>query len=222
MAPSELKCPSCRKAIPLDDVNVATDIALCRACGKTTAFSLIRGLSEISPAVLDSKPRHITVAKGDLAGGITITHRRVSPILFFLIPFTALWSGGSMWGIYGTQLVFGKWDLAKLLFGLPFLFGTVILLGVIAVVSFGKWVIRLNRGAGSVFIGLGCIGWTRRFNYNRGSVVSLRMTNVRVNEVPQQGIAVRTDDEDFVFGTTLKDDAKRYLAALIANQASMA
>ena len=32
-------CPKCRGAIPLDDVNVATDIALCRRCEQTFAYS---------------------------------------------------------------------------------------------------------------------------------------------------------------------------------------
>ena len=45
---SEYKCPSCGAAISLDDVNVAKDIALCRACGRSTAFSVISGAAEIN------------------------------------------------------------------------------------------------------------------------------------------------------------------------------
>jgi hypothetical protein len=60
-----------------------------------------------------------------LINGIEITYRRLSPVVLFLIPFTALWSGVSMWGIYGRQLVQGKFDPAHSLFGLPFLLGTM-------------------------------------------------------------------------------------------------
>jgi hypothetical protein len=151
-------------------------------------------------------------------GETSIIYRRVSPILLFLVPFTALWSGGSMYGIYGNQIREGKFDLGQSLFGIPFLIGTLVLLGIIAYLTFGKWTIALDRGQGSVFVGLGPFGWTRHFSYNRNTLVSMRMTNVQVNEQPQKGILVRTDDVDFVFGSLLKEDAKRFIAAAILQQ----
>ncbi len=211
---AEYRCLFCKAIIAMDDVNVAKDIALCRSCGKTVAFSAVCGASEISLDALDAPPRCVKLDL-DPINGTKLTYRRLSPSLFFLIPFTALWSGGSLIGIYGTQIQKGKFDLETSLFGLPFLIGTIILLGVIIFLIFGKWVITLHQGEGIVFVGVGGIGWTRRFNYNKNSLVSMQLSDVKVNEMPQKGILIRTDDKDFLFGALIKQEAKQFIAAVI-------
>jgi hypothetical protein len=219
MNTTEILCPYCRKSIPVADVNVVTDIALCRACGRTTAFSAATGAGTISLDCLAEPPRCVRIENG-FFDDTRIIYHRVSPVLWFLIPFAALWSGGSMIGVYGSQIRDGKFNLEQSLFGIPFLFGTVVLLAIIIYLMLGKWLITLNRGEGAVFVGVGPLGWTRRFSYNRDSMVSLCMTSVKVNDRPQQGILVRTDGKDFVFGALLKEDAKRFIAAAIMREAS--
>lgn len=211
-------CPICRSSIPLDDINVATDIALCRACGNTSPFSLLSGTAEVSLEILSQPPRGIRIEREFLKPTV-ITYRRLSPALVFLIPFTALWSGISMFGIYGTQIRKGEFDLGQSLFGLPFLLGTVVLLGVIVFLLFGRWKTTLEKGAGRVSVGVGPIGWTRAFSYNRDSLITLRTTDVRVNQIPQKGILVRNGTQDFVFGTILKEEAKVFIAAAIMREA---
>lgn len=211
---NKFKCPSCQGSIAIEDVNVATDIALCRACGKTTSFSMLSDSLMPSLDSMDAPPRGVTVKK-DMAGATTIVYQRKSPVLFFLIPFTLLWSGVSIIGIYGTQLINGKFDLFQSLFGLPFLIGTFVLFGVIFFLFLGKWEIILLNGVGSVFIGVGKIGWTRRFSYNKDSFVSMQITNLKINNVPQKGILIRTNEKDFIFGAILKEDVKLYIAASI-------
>jgi len=175
---------------------------------------MVSGASEIALDSLNKPPRGIK-EEIDFEGAITIVYHRISPLLLFFIPFTALWSGGSMWGIYGTQIRKGMFSLHESLFGLPFLFGTIVLLGLIAFLLLGRWQVTLKEGAGSVFVGVGPFGWTRSFTYNRNTLVSLRMTDVRVNNVPQKGISIRTNERDFVFGTMLKNEAKQFIAASI-------
>ena len=63
----------------------------------------------------------------------------------------------------------------------------------------GRRRIALRQGEGSVFFGVGPLDWTRRFTYNRNTVVSLRPTSLRVNNVPQQGIVVETEGTELVF-----------------------
>jgi hypothetical protein len=55
--PREYECPSCHAAIPMDDVNVKKDLALCRACGQSTAFSLISGTAQRSEQSTPNLPR---------------------------------------------------------------------------------------------------------------------------------------------------------------------
>jgi hypothetical protein len=219
MQNSPYTCPFCRAGIGMNDVNVATDVALCRSCGKTMSFAMIAGPAQIDMDLLDKPPKGIKVQR-EYGGGTAISYHRLSPALFFLIPFTAAWSGFSMAGIYGSQLREGKFDMAASLFGLPFLFGTCVLLTVIAYLLFGKLMVAMRDGKGLVFVGIGPIGWTRRFQYDRSSIVSMRLTNISHNHVRQQGICVRTDGKDFTFGTMLKDDAKEYVAAAIMREVS--
>jgi hypothetical protein len=214
---TECLCPYCREIIPLEDVNVATDIALCRACGRTSAFSMTCAEGDLANTSLDNPPRTIRVEEG-FGGETTIVYHRLSPMLFFLVPFMALWSGASMIGIYGTQIKNGKFDLEQSLFGLPFAIGTVILLSVIAYLAFGRWAVTLNRGQGTVVVGVGPFVWTRTFSYNQTTIVSLKMTKVSVNDQPQAGVLVRTDDQDFLFGALIPEDAKRFIAAAILRE----
>lgn len=210
-------CLHCNANIALDDVNVATDIALCRACGKTSSFALVSGTAEVSATNLLHTPKHLQVSKDQ--HGTTLIYRKTSAILLLLIPFTALWSGGSMWGIYGTQISEGRFDLGQSLFGLPFLFGTLVLLSVITFLLFGKWVITLHKNTGRVFLGVGPIGWIRHFIYDSNSIISLRGSSVKINNVPQQVIHIRNGTAEFQFGATLPPEAKQYIAATILKEA---
>ena len=213
----DYRCPRCGAQIPLADVNVASDLALCRACGQTSSFASLTGFSEIPNALPPEPPRWVKVEDG-FFGGKTITYRRPSPILFFLVPFTALWSGGSMAGLYIVPLIRGEFEWDKALFGIPFLIGTVILLAVIAYLGFGKCEVTLENSEGKIFTGVGSLGWKRQFRYGTDTIVALKLTNMSVNNVKQTGIAITNPEKEIVFGTLLTKPAKLYLAAAIREE----
>lgn len=214
---SNYTCPLCHAGIALDDVNVATDIALCRACGKTSSFADVIGVAEISSDVLQQPPKYVQITSGPQEGTV-ITYKKLSAILLFLLPFTAIWSGGSMWGIYGRQISNGSFDLGQSLFGLPFLIGTLILVSLNIILLFGSWKITLLNGQGSVFFGAGSLGWNRRFIYSRDTLVGLRNTTVRVNNVPQKGILIQNGDVELTFGSLFPEPVKHYIAAAIKKE----
>ena len=211
------RCPHCRSEIPLADVNVAADVALCRRCGRTTPFSIVSGVSELALAQLDEPIKGVRVTTA-MVGGTEIVYRRISKMVFFFIPFMAMWSGFSLSGIYGKQIASGRFDLGDSLFGLPFLVGTLVMLSAILFMLLGKWRVRLDGGRGEVFAGVGPLGWNRRFDYGRESVVSLELVSWRKNNTPQKAISVRTGNKEIKFGSTMQDDAKRYIAALISRE----
>lgn len=207
-------CPGCGYAISHDDINVPKDIAFCRNCGKTSVFSTLAGASEFADVDINLPPKHVKL-KRDIMGNLILLYKKRSGALFFFIPFTLFWSGLSMGGIYGTQVWEGEFDLAQSLFGIPFLIGTIVLVNIIIFMLFGRWEISLGDGEGRVFVGVGRFGWTRIFEYNSDSTVTLKTTNIRVNDVPQKGICVDTYGKDFVFGTGISDESKSYIAAVI-------
>jgi hypothetical protein len=58
-----------------------------------------------------------------LADGFRIGATTRSWMALFMIPFTCVWSGMSLGGIYGKQVSSGRFDPGSSLFGVPFLIG---------------------------------------------------------------------------------------------------
>ena len=216
----EYYCQSCSASIPLEDINVAADIALCRKCGAINSFAALRTATTDTTLLSKPPPKGVKVERDMMGNGTVITYRRI-PVgfLFFFIPFTALWSGGSMYGIYGTQIIKGEFDLQQSLFGIPFLIGTIVLVFILLFCLFGKWTIRLDRGNGTVFVGVGILGWKRKFTYNLSSTVRIAEdSNIRVNRQPLRSITVKTDNKQFAFGGFIRDDAKEFIAATLTRE----
>ncbi len=215
---SKYICPYCNSEIDAVDVNVATDIALCRQCGKTTSFSQLSRLGNLD-LDLNDPPKYVKLGTDYLEPVTKIVYKKIPLIVLFIVPFTAVWAGVSTSGIYGSQILNGKFDPVASLFGIPFLIGSIVLVSVCLFMLFGKVVIKLDHGEGSVFMGAGRLGWTRRFTYSRGSMATLKMTNVRVNNVSQEGICINTDGQgNFVFGTMLEQQSKEYIAAYLTRE----
>ena len=166
-----------------------------------------------------SKPPRGVKSSTSLISGIDITWRRVNPAVLFLIPFTALWSGGSLWGIYGTQFSRGTFDPASSLMGLPFLIGTVVLLGVILQMLFGAWHLHIDRGRARIFRGIGPVG--RRSETTLGPRTSVRIVDsrLRVNGRLKREIAVDNGGRIVNFGAMLPEDVMLFFAAVLRKAA---
>ncbi len=205
-------CPACSALIPLDDINVAADLALCRACGETTSFT---GLAQSLPEVdLDKPPKHIRIERSR-RDGVEFIYRKKNPALLFLIPFTCFWSGGSMFGIYGTQIAKGQFDLQLSLFGLPFLFGSIVLVCIISLMLFGSWHFRLEKSRFEVFVGVGQIGWRRSQPIGPDSRFSIKPSTLSVNDVRKDGIELATGTDKLLFAASIDDKCKNWLASAL-------
>src|SRR6185503_3082000 len=168
----QITCPTCHAKIVTDDINVSTDVALCRRCGNTFHVSEVLGgtssiLSSLvssmvppsGPVDLNSPPSgawYEPAADGFVAGASTRTG-----MALFIVPFTCLWSGGSMMGIYGTQLMNGHFSLPMSLFGLPFLIVSIFLVSWCAMSVAGKISVSVHGDRLAIFTGVGPFGITR-------------------------------------------------------------
>lgn len=207
-------CQSCGAAISLADVNVSTDIALCRACGKTMPFSEIAPIPGAENVDLTKPPKGVRIEESPIHGR-TIIYRKISPVVFFLIPFTAVWSGFSMFGIYGSQIKDGRFDPVSSLFGLPFLMGTVFLVCFILFCLFGRWRIGHTGGVLSAAVEVGPVGWTRRLVCDKSARVSIRPAKWQKNDVPQTLIQVECQGGALKFGSPIPDEAKAFIAEAV-------
>lgn len=203
------RCPKCGEVIDINDLIVEEEGG------------------EDDGAVLSAPPpKHISV-KTEIDGVVpvtTILYKRVNPLALFLVPFTCLWGGVSMAGIYGSQIMKGEFDLAASLFGLPFLVGTVVLTTFCLFLIFGKYVLTLSGGQGRLFTGIGPIGFKKLFKYGYGTKVTVEEETRRTN----RGGSVTTrcmrvaEEGDEKGGVTLcgsfEPEALAYVAAVVRRE----
>lgn len=213
--PMEVICPTCRSKIAPDDINVSTDVALCRSCRNTFRLSEILGAIPSSSIDLHSPPAgawYTPTADGFIAGATTRTW-----MALFLIPFTCVWSGLSMSGIYGSQIVKGEFNLSGSLFGIPFLLGTVFLVSWCAMTVAGQVVVTRHSDQLTIFTGVGSIGWTRTCSLSDFSIVREGYAGMNSwNWNRRQGPSIRLEGKRAVaFGSTLSTDRRYFLLKVL-------
>ena len=150
----EFHCPDCGLPIQATDLAPAQGVAVCRFCEKP--FPL-----EACQAAVPFADRNIvpvmTPPKGvdlvETMDGFRLTLSTRSCIAVFLVPFTLVWAGGSLGGIYGTQIAKGEFNWMMSLFGLPFLVGSVALIGLTVMSVAGRTIVELAGGKFSIRTG---------------------------------------------------------------------
>jgi hypothetical protein len=158
-------CPKCHALIPATQMNVATDVAACPACGEVFVLSTIVATQDVSSEFDINDPPPGAWFSDDLSGWRIGASTR-SPAAFFLVPFMCVWSGFTLGGFYGTQIVKGEFDLGMSLFGIPFVLGTLLFGGLAVMTVFGRVDVIVTDTVGRLFTGIGPLGWTRRFDWS--------------------------------------------------------
>ena len=173
----EFHCPDCGLPIQAADLAPAQGVAVCRFCEKP--FTL-----EACQAALPFADRNIvpvmTPPKGvdlvETMDGFRLTLSTRSCVAIFLVPFTLVWAGGSLGGIYGTQIAKGEFNWMLSLFGLPFLVGSVFLIGLTVMSVAGRTVVEL--AGGRFMVRIGALGVYRTQSAPWADVRSCRLTEV--------------------------------------------
>jgi uncharacterized C2H2 Zn-finger protein len=141
-----------------------TDLGQCPNCGHI--FKISESLNDTFDDHFDiNKTPKGTWLKKDYSKIIIGASTR-SPLAFFLVPFMIVWSGGSLGGIYGSQISTGEFNIVMTLFGIPFLIGSAIFWSLALMSIWGKVEITLDKQGGKIFTGLGTIGTTRQFTWD--------------------------------------------------------
>jgi len=170
----EVVCKSCKSKIKTENINVAKDTAYCSSCENITALSAL--VSSSANTSFNPNKSEAGIKISDQSYSWSIEARHLGPLAIFLVPFTAVWAGGSLSGIYGSQIAKGELNLEQSLFGLPFLIGSIVLVTFTLMSLFGRTIISNENGKALIFIGIGKIGWYRRFDWNSIDRVSESMS----------------------------------------------
>ncbi|MBI1248982.1 hypothetical protein GC197_14210 [bacterium] len=205
----KLKCPKCDVYLPTQQMNVDNDVAICHDCGEIFSISELMGVD--SSFDINDPPLGVSYDNSGIGWRIASTTRNAST--YFLVPFTFVWSGLSIGGIYGGQIVRGEFDPAQSLLGIPFILGTLVL-GLLTLLSIvGRSVVRrdeLDHDAGSVFLGVGPIGWTTRFRWSEITNIDESLLANSEGQDKKQ-ITLYRNSKDIHFGLMLTEQRRRYV-----------
>jgi hypothetical protein len=184
---------------------MATDLAFCPQCNEGFKVSDSIDQDTMNPEILRSPPKGAWFRKE--MDRIVVGATTRSPIAFFLVPFMCVWSGGALGGIYGSQIAKGEFDLGSSLFGIPFIIGSIVFWSLALMSICGKVEVSIGK-ASHVFVGVGRVGWTRRFEW--AAVQTIREGFSMVSYPGgHQGTIVMEGETRIRFGTGL-NDKRRY------------
>jgi hypothetical protein len=213
----EVVCPRCRRELPPDGVNVAKDLAYCAECRQAFSFSQLVTTAESMKIDLGRPPKGAWFER--TAEGFVVGSTARSPIAFFLVPFMIVLSGGSLGGIYGSQIATGKFDLLMSLFGIPFLLGSVLFWSIALMAVAGRIVITRRGDELSMFTGVGPVGFTKRVRWSelrdledlakRLAPAVQNKRRRRRREGPTLGDGLTAERQDFVINAVTRMLAER-------------
>ncbi len=203
-------CPACEMQLTSVDVNVAADVANCSRCGEIFALSsLIAAGTSAQHFDITNVPRGVSFEDSGFGWRIQATTR--SPSAFLLVPFMCVWSSFALGGIFGPQILAGKVNLLLTLVGVPFLIASLLFGSIAAMTVCGRLVISTDQQQqGRVFLGIGPIGWSRRFDWKSVSAVEEIRTGFDYSGGSGHVIAL-VGQSRLKFGSLLTDTRRFYI-----------
>ncbi len=205
-----VKCSECQREIGREDFNVAKDIAYCSYCDENFCYSDLVEDSEYDDVDLTELPRGLRIRNG--MRGEELVYKKISFVVLFLIPFTAVWSGISMTAIVMT--IKDKGFTFEALFFLPFLLVSIVLVSIIIFCFCGKMEIKNDRDIVEIFTGALGIGRKKMFHVNDLKRAFITEASYRQNN--QTVYLVELDIEgskNIRFASFVKTEVKEYLVA---------
>lgn len=206
-----IQCPRCRLTVPPDQVNMATDLAFCPQCNEGFKVSEAVDQDSVNADILLNPPKGAWFKQE--IDKIVVGASTRSPIAFFLVPFMCVWSGGSLGGIYGSQIAKGEFDLIHSLFGIPFILGSIIFWTYALMAIWGKVEVSISHNS-SIFVGIGSMGWTRRFDWSEVQVIREDGTQIRYPG-GHPGAIVMEGTERLKFGTGLNEKRRYFVLSVL-------
>jgi hypothetical protein len=231
-------CSNCGKTIPPDDVNVARDVAFCRACNLAYPLSsLASGLALDAKVDLHQPPPgcwHRRTGMGSLAGA---SHRSLGmalPLLGVALFWNGIVSVFVLLAVSSTlhllNVPMPEWFPAPRMndeamgtgmtiflwiFLTPFIVIGLGMIGGFLSCLAGKTEVSVDRGVVRIATGIGPVRWNRRFQASDLREIRMEETRRNGNNGGQKKeiIAELKSGRLVRFGSMLRDERRRFLAA---------
>jgi hypothetical protein len=208
-------------------VNVAKDVAFCRACDRGFPLSDLVREQSAGPVDLANPPRGCWYRDDGGEVSIGASLRSVGGVIAVLF-FAAFWNGIS-WTIFvgmllgsknvsGTGITHSNGQTVvsgvAYLFISPFLLVGLLVLVLVPLALFGRTEVVIRGPDGSVFTGVGAVGRRRRFDVAAVTGVAIRPSGWTKNNQPQYAISLE-GPSPIKFGSGLPDAKREFIAAAL-------
>lgn len=207
-----MNCPQCLAPIRKENINIATDLGQCQSCGHLFKISENVAIPSKANDYFDiNKPPQgawINKDRNEVVVGVSTR----SFMAFFLVPFMLVWSGGSLGGIYGSQIISGEFSLILSLFGIPFLLGSILFWSLALMAIWGKVELTIDKKGGKIFTGIGKIGRTKTFSWAEIAIIKENeVTTYRKKRSYQSTEILLEGASRLSFGSALSEPKRYYL-----------
>jgi len=189
----KLVCPECKSDVPRTDVDMSSETAFCWHCQKNFACKDWIESALVTPESLQHPP--IGAAYEQSPDGFKVVVSTGSYRWLFFLPAACFWSKLAYlftWALLHPKSIEpgAGWVLIPVL-TLFYLLGAALWGGALMPI-FGKVAIRVDGDSGSIFTGIGVLGWRRRFNW-RG-VERIRLTTFYSKKWNREQITLEGDE----------------------------
>ncbi len=227
-------CTKCRRTIPPEDINVANDVAYCRDCNVSYRLSdLTFGGDGVADVDLN-RPTQGAWFVNNGAGTVVGATNRSPGAAFALLFFALFWNGivsvfvvfaiaGTLhvlhvpqpdWfpapkmngGDMGPGMVLFLW-----LFLTPFIVVGLAMAAGFLNCLFGRTEVRLAGTQGSVFTGIGALGWRRRFDPTQVKEVRLVETTSNKGQNTVNVLIETREGKQIKFGSLLTGERRQFV-----------
>ncbi len=228
-------CPTCKRPLTSEQINVAQGVAWCADCNTLSRLVDLLNLAEID-VQLDQVPSGCTIRDDGHEIHIRASTRSIGGALgclaialfwngivsvFVLVAIAGLWTNlvGPIPDYFPAPDMDGDpMSLGMTLFLCVFLTPFVVIgSGMIAMVFLsllGRVDVRISGERGSVFTGVGFLGWTRRFTPSKVTRVDIGETAWKQNDQAKPIIKVEADDT-VKFGSQLTEVRRNWLRSVL-------
>lgn len=227
-------CTKCRRVIPSDDINVAKDVAYCRDCNVSYRLSDLTYDNDVSASVNLNDPPQGAWYRSDGGGTVIGATNRSVGAAFFMLFFALFWNG-----IVSVFVVLALTSTLHLLhvplpvwfpapkmnngnmgpgetvflwlFLTPFITVGLFVTGACLSGLFGKTEARIENTRGTLFTGIGTLGWKRTFDPSQ--VRDVRINQSRNNQGRDTFVIVieTREGKQFKLGSLLSNERRQFV-----------
>ena len=235
-------CPKCHRPIPSDEINVANDVAYCRSCNLSHQLSNLTHRAELDAGVDFNQPPPGTWRHNDGAGLVIGASHRSFGAALGTLAVALFWNGiVSVFVLMATAstlqlFAFGlpEWFPAPKMgnvsmgigmtiflwiFLTPFIVIGLVMIGAFLSSLAGRTEVRVTNPEGSVFTGIGSVGWRRRFTVQEVKAVYIDEQRWRDSDGDRRhkvAIVIETRAGKLLkFGSSLKEERRKFVAAAV-------